>query len=146
MQLSCRILPDLMGRTLQIVAHGSEQLVCFVQKSTKALVMEVRMAQGSWLVANSSPSHTHLHLTHTWHARAVCGAVATRSTRSLQICTQQSSNCCQPLKAAVLGWVAAHRTLYRLQMPITGSLMSAIFLPLQFHSSRPIWAGNARNG
>lgn len=36
-----RVLPDLMGRTLQIVTHEKEELVCFVQKTAKALVMEV---------------------------------------------------------------------------------------------------------
>lgn len=44
-----RVLPDLMGRTLQIV-NEREELVCFIQKSTKALIMEVRacvcMARG----------------------------------------------------------------------------------------------------
>jgi hypothetical protein len=30
-----------MGRTLQIVTHEKEELVCFVQKASKALIMEV---------------------------------------------------------------------------------------------------------
>lgn len=42
---ACRVLPDLMGRTLQIVTHEKEELVCFVQKSTKALIMEVGQEQ-----------------------------------------------------------------------------------------------------
>lgn len=33
-----------MGRTLQIVTAGKEELVCFVQKSAKALIMEVRQS------------------------------------------------------------------------------------------------------
>lgn len=49
---TCRVLPDLMGRTLQIVTPGKEELVCCVQKSTKALIMEVSrvlpLTQASW--------------------------------------------------------------------------------------------------
>jgi len=29
-------------------------------------------------------------------------------------------------------------------MPIAGFLVSAIFLPLQYHPSRPVWSGNAQ--
>jgi hypothetical protein len=37
----CRVLPDLMGRTMQFV-NDKEELVCFVQKTTKAMIMEVK--------------------------------------------------------------------------------------------------------
>ncbi|KAI8469601.1 MAG: hypothetical protein J3K34DRAFT_423322 [Monoraphidium minutum] len=44
-----RILPDLVGRTFQVVNTNNE-LVCFAQKSAKALIMEATLGAGSEMV------------------------------------------------------------------------------------------------
>lgn len=49
-----RVLPDLMGRTFQVV-NEEEQLVCFVQKSTKALIMNAALGAGSEMVIDVAP-------------------------------------------------------------------------------------------
>lgn len=49
-----RVLPDLMGRTLQIVTPNDE-LVCFVQKSTKALIQEAALGSGSEMMIDVAP-------------------------------------------------------------------------------------------
>ncbi|KIZ03225.1 hypothetical protein MNEG_4734 [Monoraphidium neglectum] len=49
-----RILPDLMGRTFQIV-NPRDELVCFCQKSTKALVLEAALGAGSEMIIDVAP-------------------------------------------------------------------------------------------
>lgn len=50
-----RILPDLMGRTLQVVDAQSGELVCFVYKSTKALLMNAALGAGSEMIIDVAP-------------------------------------------------------------------------------------------
>lgn len=49
-----RILPDLLGRTLQVVNPNGD-LVCFIQKSTKTLIMEATLGAGSEMVIDVAP-------------------------------------------------------------------------------------------
>lgn len=49
-----RILPDLLGRTFQVV-NPEGQLVCFAQKSAKTMILEAALGAGSEMIIDVAP-------------------------------------------------------------------------------------------